>query len=175
MLLCCITSVSSSTSRSSLWNIVLHMLTASSSLEVPPVYSPVPVVAKNNFQLNRQRFICSSCSRSAWRPAITTSSSIGFIPGPVSLDLVQQLKWRPSTIVSHLGRSKHCHICIYCGKIYSRKYGLTIHIRPHDPHPDTHRPCTSRSSAQYVPGRSETQVISTNTSGCTPNTTTRWG
>lgn len=33
------------------------------------------------------------------------------------------------TLVSHLGRSKHGHVCIYCGKIYSRKYGLKIHIR----------------------------------------------
>lgn len=35
------------------------------------------------------------------------------------------------TLVSHLGRSKHGHVCIYCGKIYSRKYGLKIHIRTH--------------------------------------------
>lgn len=33
------------------------------------------------------------------------------------------------TLVSHLGRSKHGHVCIYCGKVYSRKYGLKIHIR----------------------------------------------
>lgn len=33
------------------------------------------------------------------------------------------------TLVSNLGRSKRGHLCIYCGKIYSRKYGLKIHIR----------------------------------------------
>jgi hypothetical protein len=33
------------------------------------------------------------------------------------------------TLVSNLGRSKKGHLCIYCGKIYSRKYGLKIHIR----------------------------------------------
>jgi hypothetical protein len=33
------------------------------------------------------------------------------------------------TLVSNLGRSKQGHLCIYCGKIYSRKYGLKIHIR----------------------------------------------
>lgn len=33
------------------------------------------------------------------------------------------------TLVSNLGRSKQGHRCIYCGKIYSRKYGLKIHIR----------------------------------------------
>ncbi|XP_067002268.2 zinc finger protein 699 [Anabrus simplex] len=35
------------------------------------------------------------------------------------------------TLVSNLGKSKQGHLCIYCGKIYSRKYGLKIHIRTH--------------------------------------------
>ncbi|KZC14730.1 PR domain zinc finger protein 13 [Dufourea novaeangliae] len=35
------------------------------------------------------------------------------------------------TIVSNLGKSKQGHLCIYCGKVYSRKYGLKIHIRTH--------------------------------------------
>ncbi|XP_053687071.1 zinc finger protein 658B [Sabethes cyaneus] len=35
------------------------------------------------------------------------------------------------TIVSNMGSSKQGHICIYCGKLYSRKYGLKIHIRTH--------------------------------------------
>ncbi|XP_054014691.1 zinc finger protein 420-like [Hylaeus anthracinus] len=35
------------------------------------------------------------------------------------------------TIVSNLGKSKQGNQCIYCGKIYSRKYGLKIHIRTH--------------------------------------------
>ncbi|XP_078039871.1 PR/SET domain 13 [Augochlora pura] len=35
------------------------------------------------------------------------------------------------TIVSNLGKSKQGHLCLYCGKIYSRKYGLKIHIRTH--------------------------------------------
>ncbi|XP_032511199.2 transcriptional repressor RHIT [Danaus plexippus] len=29
------------------------------------------------------------------------------------------------------GRSRDGHICLYCGKLYSRKYGLKIHIRTH--------------------------------------------
>lgn len=33
------------------------------------------------------------------------------------------------TIVSNLGHSEQGHLCIYCGKVYSRKYGLKIHIR----------------------------------------------
>ncbi|KDR20770.1 PR domain zinc finger protein 13 [Zootermopsis nevadensis] len=35
------------------------------------------------------------------------------------------------TLVSNLGRSKQGHLCIYCGRLYSRKYGLKIHIRTH--------------------------------------------
>lgn len=35
------------------------------------------------------------------------------------------------TMVSNMGTSKQGHLCIYCGKLYSRKYGLKIHIRTH--------------------------------------------
>lgn len=35
------------------------------------------------------------------------------------------------TLVSSMGKSKQGHICLYCGKCYSRKYGLKIHIRTH--------------------------------------------
>ncbi|KAJ8672451.1 hypothetical protein QAD02_003710 [Eretmocerus hayati] len=34
-------------------------------------------------------------------------------------------------IASNLGRLRQGHQCIYCGRIYSRKYGLKIHIRTH--------------------------------------------
>lgn len=34
-------------------------------------------------------------------------------------------------IVSNMDASKQGHLCIYCGKVYSRKYGLKIHIRTH--------------------------------------------
>ncbi|XP_047738568.1 zinc finger and BTB domain-containing protein 17-like [Hyalella azteca] len=33
--------------------------------------------------------------------------------------------------VSNLGRGNGGHMCLYCGKMYSRKYGLKIHIRTH--------------------------------------------
>ncbi|KAI4502458.1 hypothetical protein M0802_002370 [Mischocyttarus mexicanus] len=32
---------------------------------------------------------------------------------------------------SNIGKSKNGYICIYCNKVYSRKYGLKIHIRTH--------------------------------------------
>lgn len=36
---------------------------------------------------------------------------------------------RVETLVSNLGKSEQGHRCIYCGKVYSRKYGLKIHVR----------------------------------------------
>ncbi|XP_044751516.1 zinc finger protein 426 [Coccinella septempunctata] len=35
------------------------------------------------------------------------------------------------SLVSSLGKTKQGHMCVYCGKCYSRKYGLKIHIRTH--------------------------------------------
>lgn len=35
------------------------------------------------------------------------------------------------SFVSNMGKSKEGHVCLYCGKCYSRKYGLKIHIRTH--------------------------------------------
>lgn len=48
--------------------------------------------------------------------------------GPTSpLNAAAQIE----AIVSNMGASKQGHLCIYCGKVYSRKYGLKIHIRTH--------------------------------------------
>ncbi|RZF37678.1 hypothetical protein LSTR_LSTR003089 [Laodelphax striatellus] len=44
--------------------------------------------------------------------------------------LIQQAV-QHQNLVSNLGRSKQGHLCIYCGKVYSRKSGLKIHIRTH--------------------------------------------
>ena len=30
-----------------------------------------------------------------------------------------------------LGKQKKTHVCLFCGKIYNRKYGLKIHLRTH--------------------------------------------
>lgn len=34
-------------------------------------------------------------------------------------------------LATNVGKSSVGHICIYCGKVYSRKYGLKIHLRTH--------------------------------------------
>ncbi|XP_041976525.1 zinc finger protein 658B-like [Aricia agestis] len=38
---------------------------------------------------------------------------------------------RLEALAAAWGRSRAGHICMYCGKLYSRKYGLKIHIRTH--------------------------------------------
>ncbi|MCL4132306.1 UNVERIFIED_CONTAM: hypothetical protein GTU68_011895, partial [Idotea baltica] len=54
-------------------------------------------------------------------------STINPIPSTSSGDPCADVE----TFVSSLGKGKGSHMCIYCGKIYSRKYGLKIHIRTH--------------------------------------------
>ncbi|XP_004524607.1 sal-like protein 1 [Ceratitis capitata] len=55
-------------------------------------------------------------------------SGVGLgIPSANSLNAAAQIE----AIVSNMGASKQGHLCIYCGKVYSRKYGLKIHIRTH--------------------------------------------
>lgn len=60
-------------------------------------------------------------------PTIVTTASAPTNSDKVVAAAAAQLE----TIVSNMGTSKQGHICIYCGKLYSRKYGLKIHIRTH--------------------------------------------
>ncbi|XP_065208670.1 zinc finger protein 600-like [Planococcus citri] len=46
-------------------------------------------------------------------------------------DILYQQAVEMETIVSNLGRFKQGHLCVFCGKVYSRKYGLKIHTRTH--------------------------------------------
>ncbi|KAK9870633.1 hypothetical protein WA026_008195 [Henosepilachna vigintioctopunctata] len=50
-----------------------------------------------------------------------------FTPSPTMKDDEAQIE----SLVSSLGKTKQGHLCVYCGKCYSRKYGLKIHIRTH--------------------------------------------
>lgn len=79
----------------------------------------------------------SSHRFSAFQPVLNKSESS---PSPSNLSPVSQSSINESalaaaahleTIVSNMGTSKQGHLCIYCGKLYSRKYGLKIHIRTH--------------------------------------------
>ncbi|XP_054734572.1 protein snail-like [Anastrepha obliqua] len=55
------------------------------------------------------------------------ATGVGGIDAANSLNAAAQIE----AIVSNMGASKQGHLCIYCGKVYSRKYGLKIHIRTH--------------------------------------------
>ncbi|XP_071819287.1 uncharacterized protein [Apostichopus japonicus] len=52
-------------------------------------------------------------------------------PGPSAYGTVPNDQERFSYSQSYGGKSKRGHLCIYCGKLYSRKYGLKIHLRTH--------------------------------------------
>ena len=34
-------------------------------------------------------------------------------------------------VADEMGKQKKTHVCLFCGKIYNRKYGLKIHLRTH--------------------------------------------
>ncbi|CAG9853690.1 unnamed protein product [Phyllotreta striolata] len=59
-------------------------------------------------------------------PLPLNHSCVDHVSSPVCNDDAQI-----ETLVSSLGRSRQGYICLYCGKCYSRKYGLKIHIRTH--------------------------------------------
>lgn len=64
--------------------------------------------------------------------SILPSHNLSIIPNNISEDtrsLCTQQAVEMETLVSNLGRSNQGHLCLYCGKLYSRKYGLKIHIR----------------------------------------------
>ncbi|XP_016955363.1 zinc finger protein 672 [Drosophila biarmipes] len=72
-------------------------------------------------------------------PMTTTTTTPGTLPYLPSISMATaSLSTHPmnaaaqiEAIVSNMGASKQGHLCIYCGKVYSRKYGLKIHIRTH--------------------------------------------
>lgn len=52
---------------------------------------------------------------------------------PISKNIIDPIRAASTleTFVSNMGSSKRGNLCLYCGKLYSRKYGLKIHIRTH--------------------------------------------
>jgi uncharacterized Zn-finger protein len=127
-------------SPAALWNRVLHILTTSTTSTASPEAPPVV-----QFQSSRN-IICKPTAThlfhqlSPFSPSNNQQHRILSGPGITGPSPAAQVE----TIVSHLGRSKHGHICIYCGKIYSRKYGLKIHIRTHTGYKPLKCPVCSR-------------------------------
>lgn len=96
-----------------------------------------PVVKKelipnNNNSLNFPTYLSASCSFIQMLPTRTLPQEMYILPNqpPVNTQNFAD-EAHIETLVSTLGKSKQGHICLYCGKCYSRKYGLKIHIRTH--------------------------------------------
>ncbi|KAI4480317.1 hypothetical protein M0804_010315 [Polistes exclamans] len=56
------------------------------------------------------------------------------VTNTTGLNLRNNLSSDPADIenyASNIGKSTNGYICVYCSKVYSRKYGLKIHIRTH--------------------------------------------
>ncbi|XP_014486022.1 PREDICTED: zinc finger protein 600 [Dinoponera quadriceps] len=103
-----------------------QLSSSSSSIETP---NPLDQMAPTEGLTSRH---------SAFKPYVPRDnvSRSRFAPYNVRLPAVTSLETDAiaidmETIVSNAGKSKEGHRCIYCGKLYSRKYGLKIHIRTH--------------------------------------------
>lgn len=97
--------------------------TTPSVVTLPPATPLYPRCYSGTF-VSRPTLSCQT--RSAFT-ATFDSSLLGQRASSASIAAATHLE----TIVSNMGTSKDGHICIYCGKLYSRKYGLKIHIRTH--------------------------------------------
>lgn len=73
---------------------------------------------------------CSYLQRQSPSSSVQTTSTTSAVSASGE-KVVAAAAAQLETIVSNMGTSKQGHICIYCGKLYSRKYGLKIHIRTH--------------------------------------------
>lgn len=74
-----------------------------------------PVIAQNNHNINL------AC-RTTPSPPIPIPNLSTLTQGSVSESALAAAA-HLETIVSNMGTSKQGHLCIYCGKLYSRKYG----------------------------------------------------
>ncbi|CAH2107843.1 unnamed protein product [Euphydryas editha] len=70
----------------------------------------------------------SSTSSAAFNPSsVSLPLRLGTLPPVTPVTDPAQLE----SLAAAWGRSRDGHVCLYCGKLYSRKYGLKIHIRTH--------------------------------------------
>ncbi|XP_017048448.1 protein snail [Drosophila ficusphila] len=106
---------------------------ASSTSSASPTHSPPPQMPP---RFSAFRPIAALAQSLPMATATTTAGTLSYLPSismataPLSahpMNAAAQIE----AIVSNMGASKQGHLCIYCGKVYSRKYGLKIHIRTH--------------------------------------------
>ncbi|XP_039262052.2 uncharacterized protein LOC120338175 [Styela clava] len=81
-------------------------------------HNPAPVLVHGAFKNNdRPRNITETCNSKSREDNTQDLNDLQ----RNKLDLVN----------NNIGKERKSHKCIYCGKLYSRKYGLKIHIRTH--------------------------------------------
>ncbi|KAH8408603.1 hypothetical protein KR215_008210 [Drosophila sulfurigaster] len=113
--------------------------TSTSTSSASPTRSPPPpsttLSAPTRFSAFRPMSSLPSLSLPLASTQATASATLSYLP---SISMAAPLASHPmnaaaqiEAIVSNMGASKQGHLCIYCGKVYSRKYGLKIHIRTH--------------------------------------------
>ncbi|EDW33410.1 GL15563 [Drosophila persimilis] len=98
--------------------------THSPPLQIPPRFSAFrPITAMQTL-----RPLATATAAASGALSYLPSISMAAAPlGAHPMNAAAQIE----AIVSNMGASKQGHLCIYCGKVYSRKYGLKIHIRTH--------------------------------------------
>ena len=95
------------------------------TMRAPMFIPPRPVLGTSSSRQTESPLVSFACpSNHQQLPVSTTPSSV---TSHHEADGQAQLE----SIVSNMGKAKNGHICLYCGKLYSRKYGLKIHIRTH--------------------------------------------
>ncbi|KAH8304026.1 hypothetical protein KR018_006406 [Drosophila ironensis] len=109
---------------------------ASSTSSASPTHSPPPPLMAARFSAFRPIAALGPQNLSLSTATSTPGATLSYLPSismaaaPLSthpMNAAAQIE----AIVSNMGASKQGHLCIYCGKVYSRKYGLKIHIRTH--------------------------------------------
>ncbi|XP_026672271.1 Krueppel-like factor 9 [Ceratina calcarata] len=102
-----------------------------SSNQISPNSTPKPISSNSSnppvvkdFNLIRQSAFKPYTNQ---EPVLRTYTIPPTAPAPIANVHAAQLE----TIVSSIGATEWGHLCIYCGKVYSRKYGLKLHIRTH--------------------------------------------
>ncbi|CAG5042535.1 unnamed protein product [Parnassius apollo] len=68
---------------------------------------------------------------SAFQPYGASTNAWPSLPLLPLLPLAAEAAEAAEALAAAWGRSRGGHACLYCGKLYSRKYGLKIHIRTH--------------------------------------------
>ncbi|KAH8379013.1 hypothetical protein KR009_002668 [Drosophila setifemur] len=110
---------------------------ASSTSSASPTHSPPPQMPQMPPRFSAFHPISAMGQSLPMGPVTTTAGGLATYLPTISM-ATSSLASHPmnaaaqiEAIVSNMGASKQGHLCIYCGKVYSRKYGLKIHIRTH--------------------------------------------